>query len=131
MYFSGLLKNCAAAGFLGFTVFSILATSVARDGDAPYSGNQYIMSDCVTPTRDANITIIGGSISSPGGLTFLDFGFPSTVLKQTVSGVVGLVNRECTVTYGEDGHNNVENRWLYSCFDNGVYKCSIYIGPNY
>lgn len=129
MYFR-LIKNLIAGLFLLFTVFSILATSSLKRDQYPDAGSHYIISDCVTPTVDATIVISNGTITSPGGASFTDYGFPTATLAQTVSGTVSGATRECTVTYGEDGDNNVENRWLYSCFDNGTFKCSIFIRPN-
>jgi hypothetical protein len=129
MYFKNFFAGC----FLLFTLVSVLATSYPRGGDRPSSGQHYIISDCVTPTRDGTVVISGSAIVSPGGVSFTDFGFPVATLEQTVSGTVGSATRECTVTYGEGGDfgkSKTKDRWLYSCFDNGKFKCSIYIEPN-
>lgn len=120
-------KKLAAAGFFAFTLWSVLATSGFRDDDHPENGSFYIISDCVTPTAENNVIITNNVITSPGGVNLTDFGFPQNTLSQTMTGTVGAATRECTVTYGESGHNYVDNRWLYSCFDNGTFKCSIYI----
>jgi len=123
MYF----KNALAAVFLVFTLFAVLGSSVLRDDETAENGSFYIISDCVTPTMENNVVITNNVITSPGGVNLTDFGFPQNTLAQTMTGTVGAVSRECTVTYGESGDNYVNNRWLYSCFDNGTFKCSIYI----
>lgn len=132
MSFKRFFKHFLSAVFLLFTLVSVLATSSPRDDDHPKSGSHYIISDCVSPTIDATIVISNSAIISPGGMSFTDFGFPVATLAQTVSGTVGGATRECTVTYGESGgswDSNTKDRWLFSCFDNGRFKCSIFIEP--
>ena len=129
MRFKNWCKNILAAAFLGFTLFSVLATSQLRDDDKPASGQNYVISDCVTPVLENVVTIANNVVVAPGGVSFTDFGFPSATIAQTMTGTVGAVQRECTVTYGEGGLNGVKNRWVYSCFDNGTFKCTIYIEP--
>ncbi len=123
------VKDLIAAVFLIFTVFCLLATS-APFGQLPVSGSHWIISDCVTPVTKTAITVVDGSITEPVGVSFMDFGFPAAKIDATVSGIVNGKNRECLITYGDDGsEHDFSDHWLYSCFDNGDHVCSIYIKP--
>ena len=124
-------KNLMTVTSLLLTAYFSLATSKATNDalTAPVTGNYYVMSDCSVPANEAVVTASGGTVIAPPGVNFMQFGFPAATLNRTMTGVVGGLLRECTVTYGEDGSNDVKDRWLYSCFDNGQFKCSIYVQP--
>lgn len=122
--------NLIALAALLLTAYFSLATSRTKDATSPTTGPYYVISDCSTPPTESVVTVVNSSITVPSNVSFTDFGFPLPNIAQTVSGpVAGAANRECTVTYGEDGTNYVKNRWLYSCFDDGQFKCSIYVQP--
>lgn len=124
-------KDIAALVTLVVTAYFSLATSYGRKNQsAPVNGNTYILSDCTIPATESVVTVSNGAIIAPGGVAFTDFGFPSAVVAEYMTGIVGGVVRECMLTYGEDGYNNVKNRWLFSCFDGGQFKCSIYTQPH-
>ena len=122
-------KNFTAVLLLILTAYFSLATSSKKEDAAPVTGRYYILSDCVSPAVDNTVMVTNSIITAPPGISFIDFGFPTATIGPTVNGLVGALNRECTVTYGENGSNNVDNRWLYSCFDAGKFKCSIYVQP--
>lgn len=124
-----LFKNAIALTALVLTAYFSLATSFAKDSTAPTLGTFYVISDCTNPAFESVVTVSGSVITAPSGLSFTDFGFPNATIAQSMIGNMGGVTRECTVTYGENGSNNVENRYLYSCFDAGKFKCSIYVQP--
>lgn len=114
-------RNWLALAFLLFTAWTIIATSSPRSSFS--AGTFYIISDCVTPTREEVITLTGGQISAPASTSFTDFGFPQTTvgIGQTVSGGA----RVCYPTYGDDAQNSDD--WIFSCYDNGAYMCTILI----
>jgi hypothetical protein len=87
-----------------------------------------VISDCVTPTVDMVIHTFNGNSTS--AVDYTQLGFPSgTVhLGQDVTGTffngTTSVTRTCTQTYGAD-NTDKNNKYIYSCSDNGDYACSI------
>lgn len=122
-------KNLLTIASLISTAYFSLATSSRPDDRAPTNGSIYVISDCTVPTTEAVVYVSNSTVIAPGGTSFVDFGFPAATLTQSMTGYVNGVMRECTVTYGEDGYNNADNRWLYSCFEGGRYRCSIFTKP--
>ena len=122
-------RECLTVASLLLTAYFSLATSSRSEDRNPTDGTIYVISDCTTPQTEAVVTISNSTIVAPAGTSFLDFGFPAATLTQSMTGFVGGVLRECTVTYGESGSNNVDNRWLYSCFEADRYRCSIFTKP--
>jgi hypothetical protein len=122
-------KDLIAAAMLVATAYFSLATSSPRDAASPTTGTYYVISDCTTPPFESVVTVSGSAVIAPVGVSFTDFGFPLSTISQSVIGPVAGGTRECTVTYGENGTNHVDDRWLYSCFDNGKFRCSIYSQP--
>ena len=114
-------RNWFALAFLLFSAWSVIATSVQRS--TFNSGSFYIISDCVTPTLEATITVSSDQIATPPATSFTDFGFPQASVRigETVSGGV----RVCHPTYGDDAEN--ADDWIFSCYDSGAYTCSILI----
>jgi len=123
-------KNLIALAMMFVTAFFSMATSYKKDAASPTAGNYYVISDCTTPAFESVVTVSNSTVIAPAGVSFIDFGFPSATISQSVTGMVLGVMRECTVTYGEDGSNYVNDRWLYSCFEAGKFKCSIYAQPH-
>jgi hypothetical protein len=119
------LKNALWAAFLGMTVWSILATSVAKD-NITY-GSLNVTSDCVSPTLSRTVTVSSNQVTSPAGVSYTDFGFPqaSVSLKNDVVGVVNSKNRVCQNTYGST--DTSADAWAYTCYDDGTYTCTILI----
>jgi hypothetical protein len=113
-----------AIGFMLFTAWSILATSKSTY-DFLY-GTYTLTSDCVQPTLEMRVTTSAGQISDPPATSFTDFGFPNATvtLGSDVNGTVGGRARTCTMTYGDpSGTSN----FIYSCFDDGTFACTILI----
>lgn len=108
---------------LVFTAWACLATSIL--GDSINDGAIYVNSDCTSPASEMSVTVSGGQIIAPGGVSYTDFGFPqSTVtLNAPVSGVVGSATRVCDDTYtdSDDVHH------IFTCKDDGSYACTILI----
>ena len=117
------LKNIFWGGFLLLTLWSIVATSVGKDSISYSRLN--VTSDCVTPTLNRTVTTSSNQVSSPAGVSYMDFGFPlATVnLKEDVSGVVNSKSRVCQNTYGST--DDSADAWAYSCYDDGTYACTI------
>ncbi len=128
MSFKKWLKNIFTGIFLLFTLISVIATS-NTDG-TPYSGDYHVISDCVTPVRDQVVSVAVSQITT-GGVSFTDFGFPSATLAPELSGIVGAATRECRISYGNPDRLAIDSKHptIYSCFDNGAFKCTIYMRP--
>ncbi len=118
-------KNLLLVGFLLFTLFSVVATS---DGSGtPWSGTYRVVSDCVTPVRDQVVSVSGATITT-GGVGFTDFGFPSNTITSDMTGTVGAATRRCQITYNDPDKLNLGTHpTIYSCFDDGSFKCSIFL----
>lgn len=107
-----------------FTCWVLIATSTLSDS---IEGSMTLTSDCVLPVLEQTVTATNGVITAPGGVNFTDFGFPlnTVTLGQANSGPVSTFQRECKPTYGDERFNNDE--WIWSCFDDGEYTCSIFL----
>lgn len=124
-------KNTVWVGILIATSWAILATSGPWN-DLEY-GSYHEASDCVQPPLEKDVVISAGQITLPGGVSHTDFGFPNaTVVEgQVNAGTVGAVYRECRTTYSTaDGDQSDKSGFIFSCFDNGVYSCSIVFTGN-
>ena len=132
MDFRARLKQVFSLAFLGFTAYACLATSQSNTLGPTVQGSFYIVSDCVKPTLEGNIAVANSTIVTPAGQSFLDYGFPqpSITFLAPVNGVLNGLNRSCYVTYGQTDSNRASSRWIFSCFDNGNYACSIYMEPH-
>ena len=121
--------------FLVFTGLTIAATSMVKDSYT-INGSYFVASDCVSPAVQTTVTATSGTVTAPSGVSFTDFGFPDATISfnTPVTGTSGLATRVCEVGYGEDGGDDESktdnNQWLFSCFDNGAYACTIYMKPN-
>lgn len=118
-------KNLLTVAFLIFTLFSVVATS---DGSGtPWAGTYRVVSDCVTPVRDQSVSVSAATITT-GGVGFTDFGFPANTITSDMTGTVGGASRNCKITYNDpDKLNWGSHPTIYSCFDDGSFKCSIYL----
>lgn len=119
------IKNWIAVAALISTLWAVIATSSPRSD--LNTGSFYIISDCVTPNREAIITVTSDQIATPGATSFTDFGFPTATVRlgQETSGTVGAVSRTCFPTYGDTDEN--AEAWIFSCFDNGAASCTVMI----
>ncbi|MGE0527609.1 MAG: hypothetical protein AB7G93_05905 [Bdellovibrionales bacterium] len=121
------LRDMVSAGALLGTLWAVLATSMPRSSIT--EGNYYVVSDCVVPTQELAVTTSAGQIVSPA-ITYSALGFPgnTVTLGNDVSGTINGRPRTCYHTYG-----STEDRaqaWVFSCFDDGTYTCSILIKDN-
>jgi hypothetical protein len=118
-------KNWLALFFMVFCAWAVVATSMPRE--SLNEGAYYIVSDCVTPTREATITVSSDQIATPPATSFTDFGFPtaSVIIGQETSGTVGAATRICSPTYGDEFEGSGD--WIFSCFDDGAPACTILI----
>jgi len=119
------IKSFITIIILFVAAWGSLATSDGKFG--LFSGPLNISSDCVSPARiNETIQVLDNEISEPMGTTYLDYGFPDAVVGEvsegTETGTVGGLTRSCSVSYQED-----ESFWVYSCFDDGEYACTITI----
>lgn len=116
------LKNLFAGGFLLLCLWSILATS--RVDKSLEHGTFKVISDCIIPTLEQSVEVWDGAVISPSGVSFTTFGFPNLTVElgKDNSGTFSGFNRNCTMTYGSV-HNG--KSWLYSCYDDGAYTCTI------
>lgn len=108
------------------TAWSILATSGPWN-DLEY-GSYHEASDCVQPPLEHDVVLSAGQITLPGGVSHTDFGFPNATVQQgqVNAGTVGSVYRECRTTYSSgESPTDDDNSFVFSCFDNGTYSCSI------
>jgi hypothetical protein len=82
-------------------------------------------SDCFEPVVKQAISVNAYQIIAPGGFTYLNLGFPNAVVipDQDNIGTSGTVTRNCKSTYS----NPDEGDWVFTCFDNGLMVCSIYL----
>lgn len=127
-------SNLFAVGALVAMSWTILATSA----DGTSYGSYSVTSDCVTPVlRSTSINVSGNSITS-GVADFTALGFPNAnmTIGDEVSGVVGGKTRDCKVTFETTGHSGVstdsyDKTRLYSCTDNGVFTCNIFLSSTY
>lgn len=120
-------KNFFSTALLLFTAYATIATS-SGDG-TPFVGNYQVVSDCVTPVRDQTVTISSSQVT--GGGSFTDFGFPVATLSTSMTGTVGAVTRTCKLSYGDPDKLNLDSSYptIYACFDNGAFKCTIFMKP--
>ncbi len=118
-------KNWIAFSALLSTLWAVIATSTPRSD--LNSGAFYIISDCVTPNKEAIITVVSDQISTPGATSFTDFGFPNAAVRlgQETTGTVGAVSRTCFPSYGDTDESS--DAWIFSCFDNGAASCTVMI----
>ncbi len=109
---------------LVLTSWALLATSVASETT---TGSFTVTSDCVIPTLAKEVNAVNGTITSPSGVNWTDFGFPQNTvyIGQESNGTVSGEYRSCRPTYGDK--ESTINKWLWSCFDNGAYTCSIMV----
>jgi hypothetical protein len=120
-------QNLAAIVALVITAWASLATS--QRSPSIDNSTLYVISDCVTPTFEQTVRSSGGVLVS--GVDYTQIGFPnSTVhLGQDNNGLYNNgttnVSRSCVQTYGDNSAG--DGRFIYSCFDNGDYACSVVI----
>ena len=116
-------KNIFSFFWLLITTWAVLATSMPVE--SLNSGTYRVKSDCVVPVLELVVTVDAGQVTAPGGVSYTDFGFPqpTVVVGETNEGPVGLVTRSCRDTYGDKN----EKVYVFSCFDNGAFSCTILI----
>jgi hypothetical protein len=88
-------------------------------------GDFDVKSDCTVPIIETVITVQNYQVIAPGGLSYLNLGFPTSIVTpgQDSVGVSGGVTRSCRNTYA----NEVDGDWVFTCFDNGNLACTIYL----
>jgi hypothetical protein len=120
------LQNIVAGAFMIVCLWSIVATSQSQKSID--KGDFYVISDCVTPTLESQVGTIGGQIVTPIGQSYTDYGFPQTNvnLQSPITGTVLGKMRSCYLTYGDKSNGET---WIYSCFDNNTFTCSVMIKP--
>lgn len=119
------LKSGFTLIVLFMAAYASLATSAGRIG--LFEGKLTLSSDCVTPAKIDNVvTVTNFEITDPVATSYTDFGFPESTVGEGVDdeevGPVNGKNRRCSITY-----EVYEDVWVYSCFDNGDYACTITI----
>jgi hypothetical protein len=109
---------------LVITAWATLGTSSPTHSIA--NGSLTIKSDCPGAIKEGQVRAVSGAIIDPGGQTFLDYGFPQSVVSsdESIAGLVGGIERTCTRTVGSNirGDDSV-----YSCYEQGQFMCSIYV----
>ena len=118
------LKNFFALSVLLCTGWLSLATSYSMK-ELP-SGAYLVRSDCVTPAIEQQVVVLARQIIEPSGVSFTDFGFPSTTVdsRAPISGMINGVQRDCTLAIGEQ---TIEPDGVFACFDNGEFACNIHL----
>lgn len=115
-------KNIFALVALLSTLWAVVATSKGSNNLA--TGSFKVTSDCVSPTREAYVNVVNGTVISGGATSYTDFGFPTNVVNGSeVAGPVGFVQRICVPSYSDE----VNHAYVYSCYDNGAAVCTITI----
>jgi hypothetical protein len=108
---------------LAFTSWTILATSQVHL--SLISGTLRVQSDCAGAPGTTDVTVSSYQVISPAGVSFQDFGFPSTtVTREIETGTVSGKQRTCKRTVGDDV---VSDDWVYSCFDDGQFVCNVHM----
>lgn len=116
--------------FKGTLAILILALSACSSSSTNSIDNATleVVSDCVTPAVDVTIRTSNGTSISGTGFGQLGFPVATIHLGQDNSGLYnnGLANvtRVCRQTYGAIDTNQ-NNKYIFSCFDDGAYACSI------
>lgn len=106
--------------------WAFAATSKLTSDGVISFGTYVLSSDCVSPAlSDLVIEVSGEEVISPDGDSFTDYGFPTSTVSVTNdnTGPVGSVQRRCTTSYGSDELD--DSVWIFSCFDDEAYSCSI------
>jgi hypothetical protein len=106
------------------TSWALLATSVPTELT---TGSYSVTSDCVIPTLAKEVNAVAGVITAPSGTNWTDFGFPQNTvyIGKESNGTVSGEYRSCRPTYGDEVSNT--GKWLWSCFDNDAYTCTIMV----
>lgn len=119
-----IIKEALSILALVTTFFVSVATSY--DHVSLTSGKVYIISDCISGNLEAYVNVSNYQIVDSSGLSFLDFGFPLSIVNPDGENT-GLVNgnmRSCKKSFGG---NTTDKDLIFACHDNGEYTCSILI----
>lgn len=118
-------KKLLAAVVYVSMVYIFAATSVV--GPPPPSGAYLLSTDCTNPYSETEIAIASGSLASPGGATFSDFGLPTNTFygESAYTGTIGATNRTCSRIVGRDSYDTRE--WAYSCKVDDSVVCTVLI----
>lgn len=108
--------------------WTILATSIGDTNLDSYT----VSSDCTSPVTEGLSIVISGDTITSGAADFTTLGLPNATV--TLGETTSAAGRVCKVTYsttesapvviGDD--NERYHDYLYSCFDSGVYTCSVF-----
>lgn len=117
------LRRTLGVFALALTSWTILATSQVHL--SLLSGTVRVQSDCPGAPGVTEVTVSSYQVTAPVGLTFQDFGFPTTFVDGTPNtGTVGAARRNCRRTIGND---TVSDDWVYTCFDDGQFVCNVHM----
>jgi hypothetical protein len=84
--------------------------------------------DCANANQNnVSIVVTNNAISSPAGISFMNFGLPAKVISiNTLEPVSAQITngpvRSCTASTST---NNGATMYVYTCTDNSVYACTV------